>query len=279
MLSNFILNIKLALTRNPKWFASSLFIGITALWGLCEPIFSTIEEPVNRYWFLIPFGLISLIIAFVRAWPKNKIDFKISKSNTSVHLHFGDLFSSDGLIGIGVNEYFDSQIGKPVSTESLHGYFIEKILGGKIQLFDESIKSELKGQHIAKDNREEGKSKKYEIGKTAKIEFGSKKYLLFALSKTNEKFEAYTNPSLLMKALNGLFDKARSECNGQNLNIPLVGSGLSRTGIPPKNLIELILIAILQSTKQSKITKNIVVVLHTDYYEEVDLNEIKRNWK
>jgi len=279
MLKTFCKNITLSVTRNPKWFASNLFIGITALWGLCEPVMSTIQGPINRYWFLIPFGLLSVIIAFYRAWPKKKIEFTIAKSNTTVEICFGDLFEQKGLIGIGVNEYFDSQIGKPVASNSLHGYFIEQILGGKKELFDEPVDALLENKEIETVNRGEGKSKRFEIGSTVPVIFGQITYLLFALSKTNDRFEAFTNPSLLLKALNGLFNKARSECNGKTLSIPLIGTGLSRSGVPAQNLIELILVSILDATRKSKVTNKIKIILHQNYYDEIDLNQIERNWK
>lgn len=272
-------NFKLSITRNPKWFGYCVFFGVTSLWAICEPIISALGNPSKKYWFLGIFLLISLIIAFIKAWPKNMVEFKLPNTNSTVGIRFGDLFSSNGVIGIGVNEYFDSEIGKPVSTNSLHGFFLENILGKKFSIFDDAVKKELKGKHIQKVERDQGKKKKYEIGSTVPIDFGEKKYLLFALSKTNEEYEAHTSPSLIMKALNGLFNKARSECNGQNLYLPLIGTGLSRSGIPAKNIIGLILTSILKSTKEAKITNRIEIVIDLRYYDEIDLNSVKRIWE
>ena len=58
----------------------------------------------------------------------------------------------------------------------------------------------------------------------------------------------------------------------------MIGTGLSRSGIPPKQLIELILISILQATKQGEVTKIINVVIHDSFFEELDLVAIKQNW-
>jgi hypothetical protein len=72
--------------------------------------------------------------------------------------------------------------------------------------------------------------------------------------------------------------KARSECNGYPLNIPLVGTGLSRSGIPPKYIIELLLISILRVSKEAEITKEINIVIAEKLFDEIDLNEIVKRW-
>lgn len=272
--------IVLAISRNPKRFLFSLFFGLTALWAISEPFVTVFAQNVNsnKYWFLIPFVILSIIIAIVRVYPKITVSIPLKNTNTIINLKFGDLFSEDGVIAIPVNEYFDSEIGKPVSEYTLHGYLITKVLGGKRKIFDDAVEVSLSNTIFVENKRDIGKSKQYPIGTTASLEFGNKKYLLFALSKTNNKHEAYTTPSLLLESLFGLLNTARTECNGRNLNIPLIGTGLSRSGIPPKQLIELILISILQATKEGEVTKIINIVLHDSFFDELDLARIKENW-
>lgn len=273
--------ITLAISRNPKRFLFSLFFGLTALWAVSEPFVTIFAQNINsnKYWFLIPFVILSIIIAIVRVYPKISVSIPLKNTNTIVNLKFGDLFNEDGVIAIPVNEYFDSEIGKPVSENSLHGYLITNVLGGKHKIFDDAVEKSLSKIQFIENNREVGKSQKYPIGTTAILDFGGKKYLLFALSKTNDKYEAYTTLSLLIDALSGLLKTARTECNGKTLNIPLIGTGLSRSGIPPKRIIELILISILQATKQGEITKNINIILHNSFFDELDIDKIKRNWE
>ena len=268
-----------SIKRNPKQFLFSLFIGITATWGLCEPFISIAFVDINKYWFLFIFGLTSLIIALIRICPKNSVNFKLKNTNTTMSLKFGNIFDENGVIAISVNEYFDSEIGKPVSEKSLHGYFIKNVLGEKKEIFDKSIDTSLKNVVSEKIKREIGKPKKYPIGTTAVCEFGERKYLLFALSKTNKKYEAYTNPSLLMQALDGLLVKARSECNGTKLSLPLIGTGLSRSGIPVNNIIEMIFVAILVASKQADVTKEICIVIDNSNFENIDLKQIMDRWK
>ena len=270
----------LGISRNLKLFAISLFFGLTGAWAILEPFISMyVTSSPDKYWFSIILLLAAIIFAIWKVYPKDSISIELQNTNMKVKIFFGDLTKQNGVIGIGVNEFFDSSIGKPVSPDSLHGYFIRKILGDKHKLFDSAVESELKALPHETIERVEGKQSKYPIGTTAKIDFGDNSYLLFALSYTNERFEAYSTPSSLLEALSGLFTKARSECNGNTLVLPLIGTGLSRSGIPSKHIIELMLIAILKASKEGEICHEVKIVLKPELIREIDLNEIKRRWK
>jgi hypothetical protein len=275
---NFFDKIQLAITRNPKRFVISLFFGITTLWALLEPFITVCFPGINKYWFVVTFLILSLIIAIIRVYPKNSIRIILNNTNTIVNVKFGDLFEEKGNIAIAVNEYFDSEIGKPVSDKSIHGILITKILGGRSELFDKAINETLSDVPYVENKRALGKSKIYPIGSTASLKYGDKNYLLFALAKTNDKYEAHTSPGLLFDALEGLFDKARSECNGYELSLPLIGTGLSRSGIPAKYIVELLLISILKATSISEITRTINIVIDDFHFDQIDLNRIEQEW-
>jgi hypothetical protein len=270
--------LQISILRNPKLFGISLFFGLTTIWALLEPFVSIYFKNINKYWFLVIFLFPSIIIAFIRTFPKKSIIIKLRNTNAIINIKFGDIFNENGNIAIAVNEYFDSEIGNLVSLGSMHGYFIKNILGNKQELFDNAVCKSLKGIPSMHNMRNFGKQEVYQIGTTAVLEFGEKKYLLFVLARTNEQYEAYTTPSLLLEALNRMLVKARSECNGYPLNIPLVGTGLSRSGIPPKYIIELLLISILRVSKEAEITKKINIVIAEELFDEIDLNEIAKRW-
>jgi hypothetical protein len=79
-------------------------------------------------------------------------------------------------------------------------------------------------------------------------------------------------------ALDGLWKKSRTCLGGNDLILPLVGSGLSGTGLPAKDLLNLILLSVVSETKRKPITARICVVLREDLSDEIDLKEIKRYW-
>jgi hypothetical protein len=191
----------ISISRNPKLFGASLFFGLTTILALLEPFISIYFENINKYWFLLIFLFPSIFIAFLRTFPKNSIVIKLRNTNAIINIKFGDIFNENGNIAIAVNEYFDSEIGSPVSPESIHGHFIKSVLGNRQELFDSAVYKSLKGISSTYHMRNFGKQEIYPIGTTAVLEFGEKKYLLFALAKTNEQYEAYTTPSLLLEAL------------------------------------------------------------------------------
>ena len=71
---------------------------------------------------------------------------------------------------------------------------------------------------------------------------------------------------------------ARSVCADEPLNIPLMGSGLSRVGIKGNILIHLILTAIIEETKINKVTSEIRIVLPEDKASEICLNTLQKDW-
>lgn len=109
--------------------------------------------------------------------------------------------------------------------------------------------------------------------------FWSNKYCLFALTKTDDNYTAYTSPSLILESLSGLWNKARDVCNGYPISIPLIGSGLAKSGLPPMRIIELILTSLLFETKKQEITNDVNIVLHHSVYDDVDLKQILNYWR
>ena len=251
------------------------------MWAILEPIFSIANLKTTGYNcpYLIGYGLLSILIGIVVVYPKRKVQFNLSNTNTKVEIEFGDLFKAVGHKVISASEYFDSKIGKPVSPRSLQGIFIEKILGGHSNILDAAVDTQLAGKHIASVQRVDGKLLKYEIGTTITVEHNQSIYFLFALTNTDNDCNANSTPSLMLKALDGLWNKVRIEGNGIDINLPLIGNGLSRIGLPPSQLLQLTLISLLKSAKERDLSSTIRIILTQDIFDKIDLEIIKNNWK
>jgi hypothetical protein len=63
------------------------------------------------------------------------------RSNVSIELVFGDIFQHDGMSAIAVTEFFETELGTPVSPKSLHGIFIDRCFGGHPQPLNKLRKS------------------------------------------------------------------------------------------------------------------------------------------
>jgi hypothetical protein len=273
-------SVKLGLKRHPWRFAISIFLAYSALWTVIESIaFFYPELPLQGWMPHAIFIGISIVIGVVRIYQPNKISIKINTSDTVLNIYYGDVFEPKGYTAIAVNEYFDSELGEPVSEKSLHGMVIKRYFGGHPEAFDSAVLANLEGCEYEQVDRNRGNCKKYPIGTTASIPANEHKFLFFALSHTNiETFKASADLATMITAIHGLFEKSRNSTGGEKLILPLIGSGISGVGLPATQLLQLIVLTIIDETKKRQICKEIDLVLHESRFEEIDLETIKRQW-
>ncbi len=274
-------NIRLGIKRRPLKFLSETLLAYGALWTVIESA-SYFFPAIKLQGILCYLGLvcISALIACMRAYQRQSINFKIGHSNTRVTILFGDLFSRDGYLAIPVNEFFDSEIGLPVSSKSLHGITINRFFGGHSASFDQLVASDLANTPARDIGRIGGKGWQYPIGTTAAVKTNSHQFLLFVLSTTDlVTFKASASLPDFIRALEGLCAKARAVLGGERLVLPLIGSGLSGLGLPANQLLELILLVIVNETKKNQVTLDIEIVIHPSRFDDVDLHLIENFWR
>jgi hypothetical protein len=223
--------------------------------------------------------LVSVCFGLKKVWKPSKIKIKLANSDTTIEVLFGDLFVQDGVRAIAVNEFFDSALGKPVSEKSLHGFFLSKCFGGYPQAFDKQVDEQLANEPHEEVPRTEGKTKKYNIGATAMLTADKDRYLVFALTHTDvANCMATADVTMMWIALHHVWQRARAECGGNPLNLPLVGGGLAKIGLPTRDLLNLIILAAITETKEKAITQRIRIVLHRDRFEDLDLRDVETHW-
>lgn len=127
----------------------------------------------------------SIVWALWRAYEPRSVVLKIANTNTTLRISFGDIFNCSGFWAVPVNEYFDSEIGQPVSPKSLHGQVITKVFQNDTNHFDNLIEHSLRGIQAERVERPSGKRLKYPIGTTAHITRNGQEILLFVLAHTN----------------------------------------------------------------------------------------------
>lgn len=104
------------------------------------------------------------------------------------------------------------------------------------------------------------------------------KFFLFAMCQSDNDCKVSSTPALMLQTLELLWEKVRIENNGYDIVIPLLGNGLSGVGIPPIQLLQLILISILQFTKAKDLSSTVKIILREDVFNDIDLEIIKNNW-
>lgn len=276
---DFLKGILIGIKHHPWLALTYWFASFSVLWTLIEGFTYLLDKDLKGIEALITVVVIGLIYAAIMVRRPSKVKIPISHTNTQLEIKFGDLFKEEGVRAIAVNEFFDSELGLPVSTESLHGIFLSLCFGGHSQAFDQLVEEELKDSPAEDIERAQGKEKKYPIGTTVTIPVNNNRYLCFALSKTDiETCKADANVPTLWEALNGLWQKARIVLGGEALILPLVGSGLSGIGLPARRLLDLIILSVITETKRKQVAACIRIVLNSDRFEEIDLREVKRYW-
>jgi len=211
---------------------------------------------------------------------KQTIVLSSNAFETKIIIKFGDLFKQDGWKAIPVNEFFDSIVDdRHVSSKSLHGILLNKYWSNDTEDWDSQVKNSLHDTNFEKITRASGKTEKYPIGSTATVQKDENKFLCVALAKTEvNTLQASASLSDLNTSLIGLLKKSREACSGFPLNIPLFGSGLSKTNIKNKILLNLILLSIFEESKKGKITDEIRIIIHESKKKDIDLNIIEKNW-
>jgi Domain of unknown function (DUF6430) len=224
---------------------------------------------------------ISVIYALRKIWKPSSIAIDVRHTNTCISVLFGDLFAQDGIRVIAVNDFFDSKIGKPVSDRSVHGMFLNKCFGGHPESFDKQVKADLRQiTPIEVVERTEGKSHRYPIGSTALLTAEADKYIAVASTRTDiATSKVAADVTMMWAALHEIWQRARIECGGAPVNLPLVGSGLAGVGLPTRDLLNLIILSAITETKEKQITNTIRIVLARNRYDELDLRDVKNHWE
>lgn len=278
---NSIFDLLRGIRRHPLKSAGYVFTSFSVLFTIIKAITHfvpgvQIEGPVALVFVIA----VSVCFGLRKIWKPSKISIAIANSNTVIDVIFGDLFAQNGIRVISVNEFFDSKIGRPVSDKSVHGMFIQKCFGGHPESFDRQIDKELSNFEGVEVKRVEGKTKRYQIGSTALLSVNQDRYLVFAFTKTDpETCKASSDVTMMWFALHEMWQRARIECGGHEINLPLVGGGLSGIGLPTRDLLNLIILSIITETKAKEITQKIRIVLHRDRFEDLDLRDVKSHWE
>ena len=253
-----------------------------ALWLAVESIsaFFVALKPEGLGWYGALLAVASLGGVW-RAWPIQRIEFPIPGSDSSCEIRFGNIFEGPGVIVIPVNEYFDGELGDHVSETSLHGRLIKDVLAGQSKTFVDLASQALEGVTPEESGveRSSGSRDRYAIGTVARVDLNDQRYLLAALSRTDlSSLKASATVQDLWTCLAGVWRGVREYSNGRPVRIPLIGSGLSGTGLPPGNLVETIVTSYLYCTKERKVADKVTLVLPRRLATSLDLNSIKRSW-
>ena len=263
----------------------SFLMGLGTLWMFIEPYegLENTDFHMGYFWFLGVSALIGIgiylvdglwVSGFMRNIARIKNDY-----GTEITLKFGDIFESDGWIAISVGDFFNSAVDEDlVSSKSLHGITLKKYWNGNTSDWQKQIDASLKGVQSTTEPRRKGNRRRYPVGTTATATADDKKFLFAALGCADENNVTSNNVEGLIRAVRGMLVKARAACSMEPLNIPLMGGGLSRIGMHEAVLVDLIITAVMEESRKSKITNEIRIVLPLNLRDTLNIKQYERKW-
>lgn len=281
MEKGFFHSLGLGLKRHPI----KAILCVVSVYGVLWTFYDSIKEAagtaaVNGALIVIIFVGISVLIACFWAYPPARIGLNVANTTVAIDVLFGDIFEREGYVAIPANEFFDSEIGLPVSRRSLHGIVIERFFGGHASAFDSELVDDLSSVPSTYVHRPQGKQLKFPIGTCAHVSTTEKNFLLFAMCTTDiTTCKATATVPCFVESIEGLCAKSRIILGGENLLVPLAGSGTSGLGLDPQSLLRLILLVLTNESKKQQFAQKIEVVIHPNWYDQIDLQSIKSGWR
>lgn len=275
----------IGLRRHPFRFFKSWFLAYSAMWTAISSLafFFPVLRPTSwSVWVVLGLAAmfaIGILWGLYRIRPRQRARIHLKPVDTKIEVEYGDLFKVEGIKAIAVNEFFDSRLGEPVARSSLHGQLIERMFQDRTEQFDKLIDEELRSQSFEEVESIAGKKKRYPIGTTPIVDVGDERFLLPVLCKTDvDTYKAYCDVPILLTALDGLWSTVRNRAGGKRVSVPLIGSGLSGIGLPPYQLLQLIVLSIVIASKKGHIRSEIHIILSRELVGEIDLDTLENQW-
>jgi hypothetical protein len=273
----------------PLKLLGTIFLAYSAFWVILEPLLALVPE-ANPY--LIGIGrfvvllILSVIVGLLLAARPNKISFDFQ--NNKITIEFGDLFQQQGIKVIPVSRYMHET---DVVQTSLQSLIIKKYRDAEegvqgLATYSAKVEAALanKDHIMTQRDPQQGGEKQYPIGTLGLIERRDEKYLLLALTESERSGHIPQDNCDLARlwiALESLWDQISSVARGEDVSIPLLGTGVYGIPLSPIHLLSVNILAILNTAEKQNVrltVGEIKIVIHPKYFDTIDLRTIKQAW-
>ena len=219
----------------------------------------------------------------VNGFLKRSVTIKLTHIGTNIHIHIGDVLSQEGCAIVPANDFFDNVVNEDlVTAKSIDGQMIQRFWGGNIASMDAEVSRQLQSEKYALVERTApAKSKRYKIGTSVLLRVTDKLRIIWIALTTTDVATNKTHAELedLTLATREAPVKAHNKGNGDVLNIPLLGGGLSRTGMGSSFLLNQLFGIIVDESKRQNITGTINIILTKSAMADINLLEMKKTWE
>ena len=262
---------------------------VGALWTITEVLTAALPNAKSALDAQGTDYLIGVLILFVAVFlayvvEPGSVTFKVPSSDTKITLKFTDIFTEDANLLIGVNEFFDGELGIPVSKNTVHGQLIVRNFGGNAGAFRAAVDPVLgaSGAQPTQTARAIQPNFSYPIGTTVSVPNGSRSVFLMAMANTDlDTSKASSDVPRLWTALRHALQAVHDHGHGEPLAMPLFGNGQSGVKLEPQHLLRLLVLALVDfaTNTSSRLPKEVTIALHESCFSELDIREIARDWK
>lgn len=215
-----------------------------------------------RWWLFLVVGIIA---ATWRRKPQLSFVHNVTDRDVSVEIAVGDVFSYDGALVVGSNTTFDTEVSERlISEKSVQGAFTREYCGTASRL-DAAIEPSLRGvPGVSLEEPRVGKSKRYPVGTTVRVEEGGRIAYLLAIANINRHGAARGDLEGLTKALGSLWWFVGERGGREALVTPVLGSGYARLVQRRELIVREIVKSFIAACSERVFTERLTIVLSPD---------------
>lgn len=200
---------------------------------------------------------------------------------------YADLFKiaakkkHEKIVVIPANTTYDTIVGDGVvSPGSVHGRWINKFCaaGHTVNEIDEMIRNDFSVRNVNPcciqdvNEKPKGKREMYPMGTVAVVNDDQTHYYLLALSHFDQNLNAHCSKEELLGVITSLIDFYDKNGQGLPIYIPLMGSGISRTGVSPDESLQII--SDLLKLNRNKVHGEANVVVYSKMKNQVSIFDL-----
>lgn len=265
-----------------KYFISTLSVIYTIISALSiffEPsdLGLELDTVCKKSIVLIIVNGCAFLIAMVMVCVFRKVTI-VKETQLSITVRYGNLWKfgfpkyskKQRIVVVNVNTAFDTIVDGPevvkplVSATSIHGQWILNMAAHNIKSEDLNykIKESFRQQEIlpsSTKNKTRGNSEIYPRGTIAVYPYENTTFYLLAMAEFDDDNNAQNTQEKLRKTILKLIEYIGKFSQNCDVYIPIMGSGISRTGIDDQTALELLLSNLKLNKKSLRGNINIVV--------------------
>lgn len=255
--------------------AARAFAVLGVAWTFIEVVdFFDEDDAISRTKLGIVVGAIGIVAWITWTIPRRRLT--LVAPTGEIELRFGDIFASDAVKIVGVNDCFDTTDEDVIAPGSVHGQLINVHLNGDTARFRQLVDDALLGVRSESVRRDGSRNpRRYPIGTTATINLAGHTYVLVAVGYTNlDDDRVSTTVEQYVAAISAALSAARGIANGRDVAMPFVGSGIAGVSATPQQLLTLLVLLVAEAERRQQVAKTVTVLLDVRVRDRVDLDAL-----